>query len=80
MKVLRGYGVQDINPRPGDEFDPHKHEAVMQTDTPDVPPGHIVATLQTGYSLGDRVIRPARVSNRPGQSIDTTGEDLPPGK
>jgi len=77
VKVLQSYGVQDINPRPGDEFDPHKHEAVMQTETDRVPPGRIVATLQTGYSLGDRVIRPARVSIRPGQS---PSDDLPPGK
>jgi molecular chaperone GrpE len=76
MKVLQSYGVQDVNPKPGDEFDPHKHEAVMQTETDQVPPGHIVATLQTGYSLGDRVIRPARVSIRPGAQ----SEDLPPGK
>ena len=77
MKVLQSYGVQEINPRPGDDVDPHRHEAVMQAETSAVPPGHIVATLQAGYSLGDRVIRPARVSIRPGSSAI---EDLPPGK
>lgn len=65
IKVLNSYGVTEINPAPGDEFDPHIHQAVMQTETDAVPPGSIVQTLQTGYTLGDRVIRPAKVSIRP---------------
>jgi molecular chaperone GrpE len=65
LKVLQAYGVQDINPAQGEEFDPHKHQAVMHTENEAVPPGHVVSTLQAGYALGDRVIRPARVSVRP---------------
>ena len=65
IKVLQGYGVTEVNPAPGSEFDPHQHQAVMQTETDAVEPGAIVSTLQTGYMLGDRVIRPAKVSIRP---------------
>jgi molecular chaperone GrpE len=77
LKVLQSYGVQDISPLPGDEFDPHKHEAVMQTETDAVPTGHIVATLQPGFTLGERIIRPARVSIRAARPGAT---DLPPAK
>lgn len=62
MRVLEHYGVRDIAPGPDDEFDPHQHEAVTEVDSDLVRPGHIVATLQAGYALGNRVIRPARVS------------------
>jgi molecular chaperone GrpE (heat shock protein) len=39
---------------------------VTQQQDDDVEPGHIVSTLQTGYKLDGRVIRPAMVSVRPG--------------
>jgi molecular chaperone GrpE (heat shock protein) len=54
-----------INPEPDDEFDPLKHQAVLQQQDEAVRPGHIVRTLQAGYALHDRAIRPASVSVRP---------------
>ena len=65
LKVLQRHGVTLINPEPGDEFDPLKHQAVMQQQDERVEPGHIVMTLQAGYALNDRAIRPASVSVRP---------------
>jgi len=65
MKVLQNHGVSLINAPRNGEFNPAVHQAVVQTQHDDVEPGHIVSTLQTGYMLGDRVIRPAMVSIRP---------------
>jgi molecular chaperone GrpE len=65
LKVLQSYGVTEINPHPGEEFDPHRHQAVMHTESDEIAPRLIVSTLQAGYALGDRVIRPAKVSLRP---------------
>jgi molecular chaperone GrpE len=62
MKVLQSQGVGIISPAPGDEFDPKKHQAVTHQDVPGVQPGRVAATLQAGYTLGDRMIRPAMVS------------------
>jgi molecular chaperone GrpE len=62
MKVLQSHGVSVVAPARGEEFDPKKHQAVTQGVEPGVKPGRIIATLQTGYALGDRVIRPAMVS------------------
>lgn len=44
------------------EFDPNVHEAIMRVDSEDVQSGHIVQTLQKGYMIKDRVLRPAMVS------------------
>lgn len=44
------------------EFDPNYHEAVMQTPTNDKPNHTIIAELQSGYQLGEKVIRPALVN------------------
>ncbi|GAA0021901.1 molecular chaperone GrpE [Bradyrhizobium japonicum] len=59
-QILKRFGVEEIDAlnRP---FDPMKHEAVMETDRSDQPPGNIVDVLESGYMLHDRLLRPARV-------------------
>lgn len=44
------------------EFDPTLHEAVAQTPTAELPEHTIVSTAQTGYKMGDIVLRPALVN------------------
>lgn len=44
------------------KFDPNFHEAVMQTPTSDYEENTIIAELQKGYRLDDRVIRPSMVN------------------
>lgn len=64
QKMLDDRGVSVIDPT-GQVFDPNRHEAVATEDSSNVESGHITVTLQKGYSLGDRVLRPAlvRVAN-----------------
>ena len=42
-------------------FDPNLHEAVAQIESPDHKSGQIVDVIQTGYMIGERVLRPVRV-------------------
>ena len=58
--ALERHGLQEI-PALGLPFDPARHEAVAVEPTKDVPEGHVLRVLQTGYSLGDRVVRHSRV-------------------
>jgi molecular chaperone GrpE len=58
--VLEYYGVKEIEST--DEFNPEYHEAVMQVESDNHEPGDIVEVLQKGYMIGDRVLRPAKVS------------------
>lgn len=46
----------------GKEFDPNIHDAVMQTPSEEYPDQTIIAELQKGYKLGDKVLRPALVN------------------
>ncbi len=62
IKTLGRHGVGLINPARGEEFQPGRHEAIMQKSEADLPPGHVVMTFQSGYTLGDRVLRPAKVA------------------
>lgn len=60
-RALSNQGVSSIKPQKGDEFNPELHEAVTQHPDPDVEPGRIIESFQTGYKLGERVLRPAKV-------------------
>jgi molecular chaperone GrpE len=61
LRVLAQHGVTIVNPLPNDELDPNRHHALMQQPAEGVEPGRIARTLQVGYMLGERVIRPANV-------------------
>jgi molecular chaperone GrpE len=51
----------------GEEFDPAKHQAITHEPSEMVTEGHVIAEVQKGYQMGDRVLRPAmvRVSSGP---------------
>lgn len=57
--------LQEINPV-GQKFDPHRHQAVSMVPgnsvEPPVASNHVVAVLQKGYLIADRVLRPALVA------------------
>jgi molecular chaperone GrpE len=59
-QILNRFGVREINAL-NEPFDPTKHEAVMQTEETEQPPGNVVQVLEDGYMLHDRLLRPARV-------------------
>ena len=59
--VLSKAGLETIKAE-GEVFDPNFHEAVMQTPTTDKPENTIIAELQKGYKLGDKVLRPTLVN------------------
>jgi len=60
-EVLTKIGVEVI-PAVDQEFDPNLHEAVMQTPTDEKPENTIIAELQKGYKLGDKVLRASLVN------------------
>ncbi len=68
IRAIASHGAGVIEPGPGDEFDPQKHLAVARRAAEGVAPGHIVELFQTGYTLGDRVLRPAKVVVAPSES------------
>lgn len=53
-------GVIELNPV-GEKFDPHKHQAIASAPS-DAEPNTVVAVMQRGYMLADRVLRPALVT------------------
>jgi len=54
-------GLKRLSPAPGEKFDPHQHQAMMEQPAEGVAPGSVVTTLQAGYELLGRLVRPAMV-------------------
>ena len=60
QNVLDSEGIKRIEAE-GKEFDPNFHEAISNEPNDEVESGHVIAVVQNGYMLGERVIRPALV-------------------
>jgi len=58
--LLARRGLEEIPCEPGDEFDPHVHEALSHQPS-DHAEGTVAAVWQRGYRLGDRIVRAVRV-------------------
>lgn len=61
LDTLTKLGLETIDAA-GKEFDPNFHDAVMQTPTSEHPENTIIAELQKGYKMGDKVLRPSLVN------------------
>jgi molecular chaperone GrpE len=61
LDILRRHGVTRIEAQ-NQPFDPNLHQAVMQQPAKGQPPGTVLQTLQHGYLIHDRVLRPASVA------------------
>lgn len=59
-KTFEAIGVEEIQAK-GEQFTPHRHEAVSQEQSDEHESGTVIAVLQKGYLLKDKVIRPAMV-------------------
>jgi molecular chaperone GrpE len=59
-EILRRYGVRPINAL-GTDFDPNVHQAVLHEVSPDHREGEVIGELRKGYTINDRLLRPAMV-------------------
>jgi molecular chaperone GrpE len=60
-RIVAAHGLEKFG-KPGDEFDPRLHEALMHSHSPDVTTTTCQDVITAGYKIGDRVVRPARVT------------------
>ena len=60
LNTLERHGVKKLEPQ-GQKFDPNLHQAMFELPNPEVPNGTVVQVVQSGYVIGERVLRPALV-------------------
>lgn len=61
VTALERHGVKSLDPPVGQPFNPHCHQAVMEQENAEVPPGTVLRVFQAGYMIDDRCLRPAMV-------------------
>lgn len=61
LNVLEKHGVKKLDPE-GSRFDPHRHQAMYEVPDESIPAGTVVQVVQPGYTIGERVLRPALVA------------------
>jgi molecular chaperone GrpE len=69
LKVLEKHGVKKLEPQ-GQKFDPNLHQAMFEVPDTSVPPGTVVQVLQDGFTIGERILRPALVGVAKGAPKD----------
>ena len=60
QEMLRGYGLEELEAL-GQPFDPNLHEAMMEVEHDQHPPGTVVEEMDKGYKLNNKVVRHTRV-------------------
>lgn len=61
IAILGRHGINKIE-SDGEKLDPNRHQAMLEVPSADAEPGTIVTTLQAGWTIKDRLLRPALVS------------------
>jgi len=74
LNALDRHSIKRLQPM-NEPFNPHLHQAVTQVPRADVPAGTIVAVYQAGYTIADRVLRPAMVGVAQGGPKAPGGQD-----
>jgi molecular chaperone GrpE len=65
--------LKEVVPAEGDKFDPNVHQAISSVPS-DLPEGSVVQMLQKGYTIADRVLRPALVAVSSGKPEQQPGD------
>ena len=61
VNVFSKHGIKVIDPQVGDKFDPQQHEAMFEAPVPGTKAGEIIQVSAQGFTLHDRILRPAQV-------------------
>lgn len=81
-QLLESEGLSPMDAA-GQPFDPREHDAVAHEETDVAPDGTVLAEIQRGYRLRDRVLRPAMVTvakNETSRTTNDTGREAAGGK
>ena len=61
VNVFRKHGIEPVEPQVGDRFDPQLHQAMFEAPVPGTKAGDIIQVAASGFTIHDRLLRPAQV-------------------
>ena len=61
LNAFERHKILKVEPKPGDRFDPKLHQAMFEAPIPGTKAGDIIQVMSVGFTIGDRLLRPAQV-------------------
>lgn len=61
LSAFEKHKIVRIDPAPGERFDPNRHQAMFEAPIPGTKAGDIIQVMNVGFTIGDRLLRPAQV-------------------
>ncbi len=61
LNAFAKHKIEKINPAVGEKFDPNRHQAMFEAPIPGATPGAVVEVVQAGFTIAERLLRPALV-------------------
>ena len=81
LNAFSKHKIEQVVPEMGEKFDPNRHQAMFEAPIPGATPGTIIETMQDGFVIADRLLRPALVGvakavvEEPAEPADDPSED-----
>ncbi len=81
LNVFKKHGIERVAPEHGERFNPQLHQAIFEAPVPDTEAGDIIEVTEVGFTLNDRLLRPAKVgvssTPRPSSSPESRPDSDP---
>lgn len=61
LSAFAKHKIEKISPAMGEKFDPNRHQAMFEAPIPGADPGTVIEVMQAGFTISDRLLRPAMV-------------------
>ncbi|MBP7240610.1 nucleotide exchange factor GrpE [Amaricoccus sp.] len=61
VSALERNKIVRVDPQPGERFDPNLHQAMFEAPAPGTKAGEIIQVMSEGFTIGERLLRPAQV-------------------
>jgi molecular chaperone GrpE len=78
LSAFEKHRINKIEPKPGDRFDPKLHQAMFEAPVPGTKAGDIIQLMGVGFTIGDRLLRPAQVGVSSGGPATRSEPGEPP--
>jgi molecular chaperone GrpE len=75
LAALERHGIKRIDPQPGERFNHELHEAMFEVPTDAQEPGTVAHVMESGYTIHERLLSPARVGVAKGTGAGPQGID-----
>ncbi len=80
LNAFSKHRIEPVLPEKGVKFDPNRHQAMFEAPIPGATPGTVIEVMQTGFTIADRLLRPALVGvakAMPAEEPAQAGEEAP---